>query len=194
MNTWGIHSVNNATFNQSSTDHGLTYPRDERNIVVTALRINNAVLDILGYIPAYSFFSGCTRMAIGSAITIYTLAKGSPTARSGIIIQRWYYEALKTGLAQIARGYIEAFVPYRKLFSINYGFNGNNTERSFGIDGRKINMLIGIMATLPNILGACEESTVCYGCRNNGDDEFGSEHGPHEKPSYPWVISPLYLA
>lgn len=113
MNTYGLRSVNSSTFNQIYWGK-FQLPRELRNAVVTGLRINNAVLNVLGYIPAVSLISGSLRIAIGLGIVATTLAVGNPdpNATKGIIIGHWYREALLTGITQIFRGTLEAFIPF----------------------------------------------------------------------------------
>jgi hypothetical protein len=117
LNTYGIRSINSASFNASGargSDGSLTeyIPLSTRDRINTFLRVNNLVLNILGYIPVVKQTSGCIRMGIGISIIVLTLAVGSPTAGRGLIVGRWYTEALLTGLAQVARGALEAFVPF----------------------------------------------------------------------------------
>lgn len=111
MNTFGIRSINSETFNTRYNDN-LDFPRPLRNAVITALRIHNAVLNVLGYIPVVQNISGCVRMATGLAIIGVTLAIGNRNATSGAIVGRWYDEAILTGIAQITRGALEALVPF----------------------------------------------------------------------------------
>lgn len=111
FNTFGIHSINRDTFNMRDHDQ-LMFPRTVRNVIVTALRINNAVLNVLGYIQGTSLRSGSARILIGASLIVVTLAIGDRKATSGTIIRRWYDEAILTGIAQIARGTLEAVVPF----------------------------------------------------------------------------------
>lgn len=111
LNTFGFHSINRHTFNMREHDQ-LNYPRTVRNIIVTALRINNAVLNVLGYIPGTSLMSGSARILIGTGLLAVTLAIGDRKATSGTIIRRWYDEAIVTGITQIARGALEAIVSF----------------------------------------------------------------------------------
>jgi len=85
MNTWGLHSINSQSFNVrwGST---YTYPEGQRNSLVTLFRIQNLTLNILGYIPIVSLYSGCARNASGVGLFAVTLAVGERNARSGAII------------------------------------------------------------------------------------------------------------
>lgn len=114
LNTYGLCSINSKTFNQSY-DSSLTYPKKSRDVIVTALRLYNATFSALGFIPGVRFYSGCTRMLVGAAIVAITLAIGEKKGDEGIIIGKWYDEALATGCAQLARGAFEAFVPYGQI-------------------------------------------------------------------------------
>lgn len=175
FNTYGLRSINCTTFNRSTEDN-LTYPRPLRNIVITALRINNAVLNVMGYIPVVSFVSGCVRMGIGSAMLAATLAFGDRKAMQGAIIGRWYDEALKTGIAQIVRGALEALVPF----------------------GWAANAALDLIATPINLSKECsiEGSMICEHCMNGGIDEWCSHapaNEPHSDVDYPFPFFFLHL-
>ncbi len=117
MNTYGLFSVNERTFNRSHMDD-LDFPVETRNTIVTALRIHNGVLNILGYIPVISIASGCVRIGSGAAIIATTLAIGDRNAEEGAVIGRWYDEALRTGIAQIVRGVFESMVPFGQVVNL----------------------------------------------------------------------------
>jgi len=164
LNTYGIRSVNRETFNTRYHDD-LYFPRPVRDAVVTALRVNNAVLNVLGYIPGVSLGSGCVRMAVGVGIIGVTLAIGDRNARSGAIIGRWYDEAILTGIAQIARGALEAFVPF----------------------GWVLNAAFDVIATPFNLAKETQGSLACEGCM------MGGHVRPHEDTSYPFPLWFLQL-
>lgn len=164
MNTYGLHSINNTTFN--ARDHGpLTYSKQVRDTVMTLLKINNAVLNILGYmqfVPIVSVISGSLRMAVGTGIVLTTLLKGDRNAAQGNIAGHLYDEALLTGISQIARGILEAFVPF----------------------GWAVNIVLDVVATpinlfysnTPNWVSSCQH---CFdGIVNHG------QHRPHADPLY----------
>jgi hypothetical protein len=141
-NTYGLRSVNAHTFNGSCETHaescdnpkhdfeidclGMAWtvptedcnyeewliPAGVRNCVNTLLRINNLLFNALGYFPETKRISGLIRMGIGCSIVVVTLAIGTPIGGPGPITGRWYGEALKTGIAQIFRGSMEALMPY----------------------------------------------------------------------------------
>ena len=110
MNTYGIQSINNQTFN-SSYYHNYEYPMGARNALVSFLKVHNLTLNILGYIPGVSTISGCVRIGSGVLMCAVTLAVGDPNGKRGAIIGPWYSEALLTGITQIGRGVLEAFIP-----------------------------------------------------------------------------------
>lgn len=166
MNTYGIHSVNTETFNLSYHD-SLNYPRPLRNVVVTALRVTNLVLNVLGYIPGVKFVSGCIRMALGLAIVGVTTAIGDRNASQGLIIGRFYDEAITTGISQIARGALEALVPY----------------------GWVVNATLDVVATPFNVLKELKNASMCPGCIADGN-----HIRPHDDAEYPLPLFPLYLA
>ena len=164
-NTWGICSVNPKTFN-TNYHESFTFPRPLRNLVVTALRINNSILNIAGYIPGVSNISGCVRMAIGTTIVGVTLAIGERNAMQGPIIGRWYDEALTTGISQIARGAFEAFIPA----------------------GHITNLVMDTIATPLNLSTQIEGSLACEECM------YGNSHvKPHRDAEYPFPFSLLKL-
>ncbi|VHN99660.1 hypothetical protein [Candidatus Rhabdochlamydia sp. T3358] len=165
-NTYGIRSVNRETFNQKYHEH-LRFPRAARNVVVTALRVNNAVLNVSGYIPGVSLVSGCVRAVIGTGIIGVTLAIGEREASSGAIIGRWYDEAIGTGMTQIARGALEALVPF----------------------GWVVNAALDIAATPFNLAKEVEGSLVCDGCMTGG----GRHEPPHDDANYPIPFRLLHL-
>lgn len=126
LNTWGLRSINSATFNQSRS-HTLTYPKENRDVIITLFRVHNCVLDVLGYIPAVSTVSGSVRMCTGLAICVVVLLVGQATIQpgeEGNIVGVWYYEALATGVAQITRGAFEAFVPFGRIINLSLGAIG----------------------------------------------------------------------
>jgi hypothetical protein len=164
MNTYGLRSVNTGTFNLKwHTNY--TYPERGRNILVTGLKMHNLTLNVLGYIPGVSLFSGCARILSGIIICAVTLAVGDPTASKGVIIGHWFKEALLTGITQIARGVLEAFVPY----------------------GWIVNATLDVTATVHNFLAEFSNSSVCTGCMGY------TNHGPYPDPKYPFPFSLLNL-
>ncbi|CRX39475.1 hypothetical protein [Estrella lausannensis] len=111
LNTWGIRSINRETFNIKPND-SLYMPIQVRNVAITAMRIWNIVMNILGYIPGVQIVSGALRIVAGIAIAGFTAAIGEREATCGPIIGRWYDEAINTGMAQIVRGALEALIPF----------------------------------------------------------------------------------
>lgn len=164
MNTWGFRSINCETFN-TKYHSDFTYPVELRDIVVTALRLSNLTLNVLGYIPGVSVFSGVARIALGSAICLMTLAIGERNASQGIIIQHWYDEALITGISQIARGVLEAFVPM----------------------GWTVNATLDLFGTFHNLSKEVQLASTCPGCMGY------ASHGPHPDPDYPLALFWLYF-
>lgn len=172
LNTYGIRSINSESFNTYGSENAYL-PRGIRDLANTLLRINNLVLNILGYIPGVAHVSGSIRMGIGCCICVITLALGSPNAERGLIIGRWYKEALLTGIAQIARGALEAFVPY----------------------GRQVNIGLDIAGTVVNL--ANESSHIQCGGGPGYEFEEGNERAdlpPYRDPAYPLPLFPLYFA
>lgn len=168
LNTWGFRSINRATFNLREND-SLHMPLQLRNIVITALRIWNIVMNILGYIPGVQVISGALRMVVGIAIVGFTASIGDRNATSGAIIGRWYDEAVNTGMAQIVRGAFEALIPF--------GFVANG--------------VLDIIATPLNIYTEIHRSTGhAHGSMGMG---FGSA-GPYPDIEYPFPLGLLHLA
>lgn len=164
LNTYGIRSINRKSFNTRYHD-GLYFPKEIRDIVVTALRVHNGILNVLGYIPGVSLVSGSIRMATGFAIVCVTLTIGDRNAMRGAIIGHWYDEAIGTGLAQIVRGALEAFVPF--------GFIAN--------------AVLDVVATPINLANELEGSMACEGCMSE------SHTRPHEDVNYPGPLGILHF-
>lgn len=115
MNTYGLNSINYTTFNgytDTRRSYSCTYPESDRNLVVTFLKVHNLTLNILGYLPGISAFSGCVRIGTGCGLCIVTVLYGDPKAKQGPIVGHFYSEAVLTGITQIARGILEAFCPF----------------------------------------------------------------------------------
>ncbi len=112
-NTFGFFPVTTDTFN---VDRRLTYPKEGRDSWVTALAIHNLILnilgsDVLGYKPGISLYTGRFRILSGLSLLSLTLTCGQPSADNGVLIGRFYKEGVVTGVSQMARGILEAFVP-----------------------------------------------------------------------------------
>ena len=165
LNTYGIRSINRETFNTKYHDN-LYFPKEIRDIVITALRIHNGILNVLGYIPGVSTVSGSIRMATGLIIVCVTLAIGDRNAMEGAIVGRWYDEALGTGMAQIVRGALEALVPF----------------------GWVANAALDVIATPINLSKEVEGSMACEGCMRGG-----SHARPHDDADYPGPLGILHL-
>ncbi len=171
LNTYGIRSINRETFNTVNHD-ALFFPRVVRNIAVTALRVNNAIFNVLGYIPGVSTISGCVRMTTGLAMIAVTLAIGDRNSDEGVIIGRWYDEALLTGIAQTARGALEAFVPF----------------------GWAANAALDVVATFINLPKEMVASMACEECMYGGSIDDASHVRPHDDVDYPFPLFLLHLA
>lgn len=166
LNAYGICSVNRHTFNTRYHDN-VYMPRALRNVVITALRIHNGILNVLGYIPTISPISGCVRMTTGLGIIAATLAMGKRHATEGAIIGHWYDEALLTGIAQVARGALEAVVPF----------------------GWILNAISDVAATPLNLINQVEGSMACEECMGGGRNHVT----PHGDANYPLLLNFLYL-
>jgi hypothetical protein len=94
-----------------------------------------------------------------------TLAVGERNAMQGAIIGHWYDEALLTGITQIGRGVLEAFVPF----------------------GWIANASLDTVATVWNIAKELGNTSVCTGCMRHAN------HGPYSDPEYPFPLSLLHL-
>jgi hypothetical protein len=134
LNTFGLRSVNVGTFNLIYK--GESYSQECRNVIVTLLRVHNLCLNILGYIPGVSRFSGCARMLTGVSICLFTLSVGDRNASKGVVVGRWYDEALATGIAQIARGATEAFMPYGRVVNLSLDLIGTINNLFVELDDR----------------------------------------------------------
>lgn len=162
MNTYGLRSVNADTFNLKwNTNY--SYPHQARNVIVTFFKVHNLTLNILGYIPGVSVVSGCVRIGTGLLICAVTLTVGQKDAKQGVIIGHWYDECMLTGVAQIGRGVLEAFVPF----------------------GRIANAYLDGIATFWNIRKELGNAPVCTCCMDYAN------HGPYPDPKYPFPFSLL---
>ena len=162
MNTYGLFSINIDTFNLKRHTNYF-YPKETRDAVVTVLKAHNLTLNILGYIRQTAFYSGCARIISGIAICAATLAVGERHTDQGIIIRHWYDEALLTGITQIARGIIEAFVPY----------------------GRAVNGCLDVVATFFNLSKEASTASACQHCMQYRN------HQPHDDPNYSFPFNLL---
>ncbi|MFI5342687.1 MAG: hypothetical protein ACHQUC_00530 [Chlamydiales bacterium] len=163
MNTYGLLTINSTTFNRDYHPT-FTYPKAARDVIITFLKIHNLTLNILGYMSKFSPISGCVRIVSGCAIIATTLTIGDPKARKGVIIDRWYSEALLTGVAQVARGVFEAFVPYGKI----------------------INAGLDVIGTVVNLLKIASNTHIgCAECERLSDiDQRSPNEEPHPGPNY----------
>lgn len=166
LGTWGIRSINTTTFNQCSRDN-LTYPKEIRDIIYTGLKIRNLVLNVLGYIPAVRMVSGCVRIGLGLTMLAGVLAVGERHAKQGVIIGRFYDEALSHAMAQITRGVFEAFVPY----------------------GFVVNAVLDVVGTVVNI----GQEIFWEGHHYSVDDDYAYTPEAHPNPDYPIPANLLHL-
>jgi len=123
MNTYGFCSINKFTFNLDPYKT-YTYPKRQRDVIVTFFKIHNLIFDILGYIPRVSAVSGKCRIVSGLLMCVVTLTVGKKNSKDALIIGHWYDEALLTGISQMARGAIEAFVPNGRIVNASIGVIG----------------------------------------------------------------------
>lgn len=177
LNTYGLRSINIESFNARGPDDNgeiIEYiPLKIRNFVNTSLRISNLTFNILGYIPGINQISGCVRMGLAGTALLLTLVLGSPLAKDGLIVGRWYNEALITAIAQIARGALEAFVPF----------------------GPRINLYLDISGSFLNFASEISYSSlydekVEYAFDKNG---VRFQLPPYFDPNYPAFLFPLRL-
>jgi hypothetical protein len=163
LRSW-LFSINSTTFNRDYHPT-FTYPKAARDVIISFLKIHNLTLNILGYLSKFSPISGCIRIASGCAIIATTLAVGDPKAKKGLIINRWYSEALLTGVAQVARGVLEAFVSY----------------------GMFINAGLDAISTVVNLLKIASNTHIgCSKCEQLSDiDERSPHNEPHPGPNFP---------
>lgn len=165
MNTYGLHSINKDTFNLKC-NNDYTYPQPARDALVTFFKVHNLTLNALGYISGISGISGCVRIGTGLITCTITLLIGERDAPQGAIIGHWYDEALVTGITQIARGVLEAFVPFGWI--ANGALDTLTTLHKFG---KKL--------FVTSVCTECAEST---------------HHRPYPDPRYSFPFWLLYLA
>lgn len=121
MNTYGPFSVNAHSFN-----YKVSISKETRDKIVTALKIHNLVFDVLGYLSGIRTVSGCIRMGTGVLICTATLITGKNNR-----------EALLTGIHQIMRGALEAFVPYGRAVNFALGVLAAPCNLSRDFEGRE---------------------------------------------------------
>lgn len=110
VNTFGLFSVNNATFNLEKNKS--FYPTEVRDLVVTLLKVSNLTLNVIGFISEANQSSGCIRMVLGGMICVIGFSSLSPS-------KDFSAEVRCTGAAQIVRGALEAYIPYGRIFNIS---------------------------------------------------------------------------
>ncbi len=165
MNTYGLFSINSASFNQYWD--GITYRKRARDIIVSLFKIHNLSLNFLGY-SKYSKYSGIGRIGSGLTLAAVTLCVGERNSKGGVIIGRWYDEALLMATAQIARGILEAFVPY----------------------GKQANFALDVIGTIYNLTWIVNTNV-----RPGSFPEpcYPPIDAPHEMPNYPFIFWLLHL-
>lgn len=164
MNTYGLRSINVGTFNLKWHSN-YSYPHQMRNALVTYFKIHNLTLNIFGYLHQFAKITGNIRIVSGLAICAVTLAVGERNAKQGAIIGHWYDEALWTGIAQIARGILEAYVPY----------------------GWAVNASLDVIGTFVNLTKEVANASTCRGCMAY------RSHEPYPDPKYPLPFSLLNI-
>jgi hypothetical protein len=109
-NTYGLRSINSESFNVAEfTDY---MPEIFRNHLNTALRINNLVFNVLGYMADMAPYSGFVRMGMAWGALMAVSSHKNP------ISDTWGKEAYCTAIAQIARGLLEATCPYGRALNL----------------------------------------------------------------------------
>ncbi|MGE3954634.1 MAG: hypothetical protein AB7F31_05550 [Parachlamydiales bacterium] len=174
MNTWGLCSINNDTFN---IKQGVRYPENVRNVIVTLYRLHNLALLIGGYLPQSRLYTGCARVLSGAGMLAVTLLIGEPDALQGLIIGPYYREALNMGAAQIYRGLLEAGLLEFAIRRVGVDFG----TLSPLIGGRQMNLLFDFGATPFNIYTHFDQM------RSSVDTD------KYPEPAYPILLWPLYL-
>ena len=119
-------------------------------------------------------------MGIGGSIVLLTLATGNPFTKSGAIVGHWYDEALLTGIAQITRGILEAFVPIGPL--VNLALDGVGTICNLGAE----------LSNLPYHGDGPRDNAEAAQMIQEGN--LRRQQPPYADPQYPTLMSFLYLA
>jgi hypothetical protein len=109
MNTYGLLTINVNTFNTKKNSYFL-YSSENRDALITILKAHNLTLNVLGYIPGISIFSGSARIGSGFFMCAASIAFCEQSKMDG-----WRKEALLTGVTQLTRGTLEAFVPFGQV-------------------------------------------------------------------------------
>jgi hypothetical protein len=119
LNTWGIRSINSGSFVYSaSNDIENETLSKKRNFITTSLRITNLALNILGYTPLLSIYSGTFRILMAAVIFTTSHVIKKFTSPHNKNINNWVVEAIYMVKAQLLRGSLEAFIPFGHI--INY--------------------------------------------------------------------------
>jgi hypothetical protein len=123
FNTWGIRSINSGSFVYSaSNDIENESLSKKRNFIITSLRIANLVLNILGYTPSLSIYSGIFRILMSAFIFTTSHVIKKFTSPQNKNINNWVIEAIDMAKAQLLRGSLEAVMPFGHI--INYYIDG----------------------------------------------------------------------
>ncbi len=122
MNTWGLLSINETTFNLPKLESKFSnpfFPKALRNVVYTVLKISNLVFNFFAYfVPAASLITGSLRIGCFAIVLTATLFIGTPHAKQGALIEPWYSEAKSTAICQITRGALEILGTYGKMVNL----------------------------------------------------------------------------
>jgi len=173
MNEFGFGVFGFEAVHQEVLQQGIgmvPYPKETRDRVVTALKAHNLVFNILGYLSPTRQISGIIRMGTG-LVTLAALAlkvgipksgnaEGQPN--TGLLAEHRYREALHMAVAQVARGAIEAFVPY----------------------GGVALLVVDIIATPCNISNSLKNVSDQNRIRSRVEPEVNDPKFSHRQPEY----------
>jgi hypothetical protein len=165
MNTYGLRSINSDSFvyqvPQDTQNSELL--KRTRNLIVTVFKVQNLFLNILGYIPALSLYSGSFR-ATSAVITKAVFFSVSKTS-SNETLKKWAAEAQSTANAQLLRAAFETILPF----------------------GHVTNFYLDLCATFKNISLEAYKSALSKVCRGN------EQYQKNEDPIYPFPLGILNL-
>lgn len=167
INTYGLRSINSNSFSfpiqrDQKQNEFLT---KSRNLIVTVFKVQNLCLNIMGYIPAVALYSGLFR--IGSALLTKAvfLSLSFYANDKDDVLKKWSDEAQVMANAQIARGILEAFLPF----------------------GHVVNFYLDTFGTVKNLSSELYSYTLSTIC--NGQQEYQK----NQDPVYPYPMGVLNL-
>ncbi|CDZ81553.1 hypothetical protein BN1013_02089 [Candidatus Rubidus massiliensis] len=118
MNTYGMRAINSQSFNNKEN---YTISLEDRNKVITFLKIHNFALTALEYSSLTQFYASTTRVFSGLSMIAKCAYVKFYNKADPILNGKGLDEALLTGLVQVMRGAITLTVPGG--FTVNWSLD-----------------------------------------------------------------------